>query len=102
MVVTQHGCKERDLTNMGGIGGIRHNVNKKRKENNPLIFTCFRKLVMVFCISMTKSWKSFSEGSVLALIGREMFAGTDGASCGRLHTQNMQSLHADPSFPLFS
>lgn len=36
-----------------------------KKWDESWVLTCFRKLVIVFCMSVTNSWKSFIEGSVL-------------------------------------
>ena len=52
--------------------------------------TCFRKLVIVFCMSTTKSWKSFSKGSVLCCEVRVTFtrfsvAFSAGLECKKTH-----------------
>lgn len=51
------------------------------------VLTCFRKLVIVFCISETKSWKSLIEGSVLFLEVTVTFTGLSTASSDGLHRQ---------------
>lgn len=54
--------------------------------------TCFRKLVIVFCISETKSWKSLIEGSVLFLEVTVTFTGRSTASSDGLHRQMKQKV----------
>lgn len=49
-----------------------------RRASSLLI--CFRKLVMVFCMSKTKSWKLLIEGSVVFLEVTVRFAGLTSAS----------------------
>lgn len=47
--------------------------NRSARWENSAWTTCFRKLVIVCCISETKSWKSLTEGLVLLLEGAVMF-----------------------------
>lgn len=44
------------------------------------VLTCFRKLVIVFCMSATKSWKSLMEGSVLDFGETVMFTAVRASS----------------------
>lgn len=49
--------------------------------------TCFRKLVIVFCMSETKSWKSLIDGSVLFLEVTVTFTRLSSASSAGLQRQ---------------
>lgn len=73
----------------------RHNLDLEDKEQLQTSVcgcrhTCFRKLVMVFCMSETKSWKSLMEGSVLFLEVAETFPRLPGVSSTELHTHTNQ------------
>lgn len=53
---------------------IEHSVSERvALQRSEMTLTCFRKLVMVFCMSETKSWNSVIDGSVFFLEVRVTF-----------------------------